>query len=116
MGTLAASFDLPSMQGYQYLATTTRHADTCCASCGSVDTAKVVQGSEYFAVASAQAMQDLFQDSSCCWCGEAGPGTGPGSGVAPMGCGACAKGRFLPKRPYDAPKWGSGALFQKEIH
>lgn len=110
---LAASVEIPD--GYAYLATTTRYADTCCASCGSVDTAKVVQGTDYYAVASAQAMQDLFQDGSCCWCGEAGSGTGLASGVAPMGCGACARGRFIQKRPYDAPVSGSGALFEREI-
>jgi len=112
---LAAAVSLPVTEGYEYLATTTRYGDTCCASCGSVDTARVVQGTEYFAVASAQAMQDSFQDGSCCWCGKAGAGTGRTSGVAPMGCGTCARGRFIQKRPYDAPMWGSGKLFQKEI-
>jgi len=111
----AAAVDLPPTEGYEYLATTTRYGNTCCASCGNLDTAKVVQGTEYFAVASAQAMQDEFAKGSCCWCGEAGHGTGLASGVAPMGCGTCAKGRFIQKKPYDSPMWGSGALFEKEI-
>ena len=30
--------------GYDHLATTTRYGDTCCASCGSIDTARLVAG------------------------------------------------------------------------
>eukprot|EP00439_Symbiodinium_sp_Y106_P060334 s995_g8.t3 len=44
--------------GYQHLATTTRYGDTCCASCGSIDTARLVRGTGFYAVASAESMQD----------------------------------------------------------
>mmetsp|Transcript_93803 Transcript_93803/g.235516 ORF Transcript_93803/g.235516 Transcript_93803/m.235516 type:complete len:269 (-) Transcript_93803:452-1258(-) len=110
-----AAVDYAAMHGHEYLATTTRYADTCCASCGKVDTAALVAGTSYYAVASAQAMQNLFAQGSCCWCGAAGAGCGHGSGTAPMGCSACARARFLPKRPYESPVWGSGRLFEKDI-
>lgn len=106
---------MQSVAGYEYMATTTRYGNTCCASCGSLDTARVVQGTEYYAVASAQAMQDHFAAGSCCWCGQAGSQCGLGSGVAPMGCGGCARGRFIKKRPYDAPMWAGDDIFEKEI-
>jgi len=110
-----ASVDTSAMYGHEYLATTTQYADTCCASCGKMDTASLVAGTGYYAVASAQAMQSYFHAGSCCWCGEAGAGCGHGSGTAPMGCSACAKGRFVPKRPYPQPVWGDHEIFHKEI-
>ena len=42
--------------GYEHLATTTRYGNTCCASCGNVDTARLVNGTGFYAVAAAQSM------------------------------------------------------------
>jgi len=107
-----------STYGYEHLATTTRYLDTCCASCGKMDTAALVAGTNYFAVASAQAMQNMFggRSGECCWCGQAGPGCGQGTGTVGMGCSACAKGRFIKKLPYDAPVGAGGGLFEKEFN
>ncbi|OLQ02037.1 N-acyl-aromatic-L-amino acid amidohydrolase (carboxylate-forming) [Symbiodinium microadriaticum] len=82
--------------GYEHLATTTRYGDTCCASCGSIDTAKLVRGTGFYAVASAESMQD--------------------HGIG-MGCLSCAKGKFLPAHPFSYPLWaqpGAG-IFEREI-
>lgn len=104
--------DEVSALGFEYLATTTVYANTCCASCGGVDTAALVAGTDYYAVASAQAMQSVFPGGECCWCGQAGGG----SGAAPMGCKSCATGRFLRKRPYGAHVMqANDALFEREI-
>jgi len=101
--------------GFDYLATTTIYADTDRASCGSLDTAAVVRGTGYYAVASAQAMQNSFPNGgSCCWCGQAG--STQGTGTAPMGCMSCARGRFLPRRPYDAPLSPGHSLFAQEVN
>mmetsp|Transcript_113980 Transcript_113980/g.317071 ORF Transcript_113980/g.317071 Transcript_113980/m.317071 type:complete len:340 (+) Transcript_113980:2-1021(+) len=67
--------------GFEYVATTTVYADTDRASCGSLDTAAVVSGTGYYAVASAQAMQSMFPGGGCCWCGQAGSSCGHGSGL-----------------------------------
>mmetsp|Transcript_56125 Transcript_56125/g.119498 ORF Transcript_56125/g.119498 Transcript_56125/m.119498 type:complete len:352 (+) Transcript_56125:138-1193(+) len=114
---LAAGVPRHIWQGHEYLATTTYYADTCCGSCGRLDTARLVQGTDYYAVASAEAMQSHFGLGNCCWCGESSQGCGHGSGTAPMGCTACARGRFLPHRPYSqsAPSTGHH-LFQKEFN
>lgn len=109
------SYDASTMYGHEYLATTTQYADTCCASCGKLDTGALVAGTGYYAVASAQAMQNYFHSGSCCWCGNAGDSCGHGSGTAPMGCSACAKGRFMRKRPYPQPVRGDSEIFHKEI-
>lgn len=114
----AASLGTASMYGHEYIATTTQYANTCCASCGAVDTAALVAGTDYYAVASAQAMQNLFHGEigDCCWCGKAGPGCGHHTGTAPMGCTACAKGRFIRKLPYQAPMDLHEPLFHKEFN
>merc|ERR1719291_958004 len=104
------------MHGHEYLATTTQYANTDIASCGKIDTIKAVAGTGFYAVASAQAMQDHFPGGSCCWCGASGSDNSHGTGVAPMGCMQCAKGRFIRKRPYNQPVWVDHALFHKEIH
>eukprot|EP00429_Kryptoperidinium_foliaceum_P018227 CAMPEP_0176046074 /NCGR_PEP_ID=MMETSP0120_2-20121206/22876_1 /TAXON_ID=160619 /ORGANISM="Kryptoperidinium foliaceum, Strain CCMP 1326" /LENGTH=247 /DNA_ID=CAMNT_0017379485 /DNA_START=44 /DNA_END=787 /DNA_ORIENTATION=- len=101
--------------GYEYLATTTVYADTDIASCGRLDTRAVVAGTGYYAVASAQAMQNHFPQGACCWCGSAGHFTGHSTGTAPMGCMSCAKGRFLKKRPYAAPMNADSHIFEKEF-
>ncbi len=111
-----AMTDLASMYGQEYLATTTQYANTCCASCGSLDTAALVKGTDYHAVASAQAMQNAFGGKGDYWCGKAGASCGHSSGTAPMGCANCAKGRFIKKLPYSAPMSGDEQLFQKEFH
>merc|ERR1719336_801205 len=104
------------MHGYEYLATTTRYGNTCCSSCGTMDTAKLVAGTDYYSVASAESMQSLFSEyGSCCWCGKAGPSCGHGSGTAPMGCFGCAKGRFLRRQPYPGRIRASDTIFAREI-
>jgi len=102
--------------GFEYVATTTVYADTDRASCGSIDTAAAVSGTGYYAVASAQAMQNMFPGGGCCWCGQAGSSCGHGSGTAPMGCMACARGRFINRRPYEAPPSHGQGLFQEEVN
>lgn len=111
----AMSIEESALFGHEYLATSTRYGNTCCASCGQLDTSGLVAGTDYYAVASAQAMQSVFASGSCCWCGAAGQACGRKSGTAPMGCTACAKGRFLPRRPYGAPFWGDASIFEREI-
>mmetsp|Transcript_182481 Transcript_182481/g.578301 ORF Transcript_182481/g.578301 Transcript_182481/m.578301 type:complete len:169 (-) Transcript_182481:249-755(-) len=83
---------------------------------GSVDTAKLVQGTDYHVVASAQAMQNHFGHGECCWCGKAEASCGHASRTAPMGCTSCAKGRFIKKLPYGAPIRGGDELFGKEFN
>lgn len=55
----ASAAGIAQAMGYEYLATTTVYADTDIASCGRLDT-KVVRGTGYYAVASAEAMQNHF--------------------------------------------------------
>jgi len=113
--TLAASVAVESdasAAGFAYVATTTQYADTATSSCGKMDTAALVAGTGYYAVASAQAMQNSFPQGGCCWCGE----STQGEGTAPMGCSSCAKGRFLPKHPYGQAAPGESALFEREIN
>mmetsp|Transcript_53536 Transcript_53536/g.174239 ORF Transcript_53536/g.174239 Transcript_53536/m.174239 type:complete len:265 (-) Transcript_53536:190-984(-) len=90
-----------STMGYAWRASTTRYGDSDAASCGGLNTAKLIAGTDYHSVASSQAMQSLFKwGASCCYCGEAAPHASS-QGVAPMGCFTCAKGRFLNERPYE---------------
>jgi len=66
---------------YKYMATTTRYGDATMSACGSLDTAKLVKGTGYYNVATAE---NMFGKS---WCGEKW-----------MGCFQCAKGKFLRSR------------------
>jgi len=105
---------LPGKMGYQNMATTTRYGNTCCASCGSIDTAKLVQGTGFFAVASAESMQaGGIGDGH--FCTHDGPGI---SGTAGMGCRSCGKGRFIAAHPMSYPMWAKPGdeIFEKEIH
>ncbi|CAE7922175.1 ACY3, partial [Symbiodinium necroappetens] len=99
--------------GYEHLATTTRYGDTCCASCGSIDTAKLVRGTGFYAVASAESMQDHgIGDGHYCT-----QDASPHRGTQGMGCLSCAKGKFLPAHPFSYPLWaqpGAG-IFEREI-
>eukprot|EP00931_Biecheleriopsis_adriatica_P100337 TRINITY_DN755_c0_g1_i1.p1 TRINITY_DN755_c0_g1~~TRINITY_DN755_c0_g1_i1.p1 ORF type:complete len:255 (+),score=53.59 TRINITY_DN755_c0_g1_i1:70-765(+) len=77
--------------GYEYIATTTRYGDQAAAACGGVNTAELVAGTDWYNVASAQAMWGGDH-----WCGKASE---EDSGTAGMGCFRCAKGRFLKAHP-----------------
>lgn len=82
--------DLPTY-GYQHWATTTQYGDSSKTACGGLDTSKLVQGTRWHNVASAQSMWHDCKDHANCWCGK----PGGGHGTAGMGCLSCAKGRFL---------------------
>ncbi|CAJ1418094.1 unnamed protein product [Effrenium voratum] len=100
--------------GYQHLATTTRYGDTCCASCGSVNTAELVQGTGFYAVASAESMQDGgIGDGHYCTHDANGH-----RGTTGMGCLSCAKGKFLPAHPFSYPLWAQPHehIFSEEIY
>mmetsp|Transcript_94349 Transcript_94349/g.185000 ORF Transcript_94349/g.185000 Transcript_94349/m.185000 type:complete len:206 (-) Transcript_94349:158-775(-) len=106
--------------GYRYVATSTRYGPSKFTSC-DMDSGALVEGTDYLAVASAQAMQNLFPggEGACvpgqCRCGRAGPGTG-GDTVAAMGCGTCARGRFFRQLPRGYKVWTppDAAIFHTE--
>mmetsp|Transcript_8192 Transcript_8192/g.23429 ORF Transcript_8192/g.23429 Transcript_8192/m.23429 type:complete len:272 (-) Transcript_8192:168-983(-) len=106
--------------GYKYLATTTHYGTNKFTAC-DMDSGALVEGTDYLAVASAQAMQNMFPggEGACgpgaCRCGAAGPGTG-GDDVAAMGCGTCGRGRFFRKLPRGFYIWTSAQepIFHKE--
>mmetsp|Transcript_20316 Transcript_20316/g.44329 ORF Transcript_20316/g.44329 Transcript_20316/m.44329 type:complete len:278 (+) Transcript_20316:253-1086(+) len=60
-----------SMHGFDYYSSTTIYGDTPMTACGSLNTVELVRGTDYFAVASAQAMQAVFPDdvwgAECRW-------------------------------------------------
>eukprot|EP00446_Apocalathium_sp_SHHI-4_P042759 CAMPEP_0177342054 /NCGR_PEP_ID=MMETSP0368-20130122/26838_1 /TAXON_ID=447022 ORGANISM="Scrippsiella hangoei-like, Strain SHHI-4" /NCGR_SAMPLE_ID=MMETSP0368 /ASSEMBLY_ACC=CAM_ASM_000363 /LENGTH=272 /DNA_ID=CAMNT_0018803395 /DNA_START=55 /DNA_END=873 /DNA_ORIENTATION=+ len=68
-----------SLNGFEYYASSTIYGDTPMTSCGSLDTRELVQGTEYFAVASAQAMQADFDTEAhgggCSWECQTASGT-----------------------------------------
>ena len=99
--------------GYDHVATTTRYGDTCCASCGSIDTGRLVRGTGFYAVASAESMQDHgIGDGHYCTKDASSHG-----GTQGMGCLSCAKGKFLPAHPFSYPLWAQpgASIFQREI-
>lgn len=77
--------------GYHHWATTTMYGDAPRAACGGIDTHRLVAGTRYHSVASAQSMWRNCNGNGACWCGS----PGGGSGTTGMGCLSCAKGRFL---------------------
>lgn len=85
-----SSSDFP-LYGYHHWATTTMYGDAPRSACGGIDTHRLVQGTRYHNVASAQSMWRNCNGNGACWCGQAGGG----SGTTGMGCLSCAKGRFL---------------------
>lgn len=95
----------PRAHGFRFMATSTRYGTNPHTSCG-LDSAALVQGTDYLAVASAQAMQD-----GCCWCNR----NGGGGATASMGCGACGKGRFIRQLPRGFHVWtpSDAEIFQK---
>mmetsp|Transcript_28725 Transcript_28725/g.95399 ORF Transcript_28725/g.95399 Transcript_28725/m.95399 type:complete len:276 (-) Transcript_28725:254-1081(-) len=109
--------------GYGYMATTTRYGTNPFTAC-DMDSGALVEGTDYLSVASAQAMQDLFPGGlgACepghCRCGKAGPGTGPDSPTAAMGCGTCGRGRFVRQlpRPYTIWTPEDAEIFTKEYN
>jgi len=109
-----SSESLPGKMGYPHMATTTRYGDTCCASCGSINTAKLVQGTNFYAVAAAESMQrGGIGDGH--FCTHDGSGDG---GTVGMGCGSCGKGRFIASHPMDYPLWAQPGeeIFENEIN
>lgn len=104
----------PRKSGFEYLATTTRYGHTSLTSCGGLDTIKIVKDTGYYAVASAQSMQGDFENAVAGWCGKNGAGSG---GTAPMGCGACGKGRFIYGHPQSYPLYvkPDDDIFHQEI-
>jgi len=99
--------------GYDNLATSTRYGDTCCASCGSVNTAELVKGTGFYAVAAAESMQaNGIGDGH--YCTSSGPSKG---GTTGMGCLSCARGKFLKAHPFSYPLWAQpqDAIFEKEL-
>lgn len=105
---------LPGKMGYHHMATTTRYGDTCCASCGSINTAKLVQGTNFYAVAAAESMQGGGIGDGH-FCTHDGSGRG---GTVGMGCMSCGKGRFIASHPMSYPLWAQPGdeIFKKEIH
>eukprot|EP00439_Symbiodinium_sp_Y106_P024926 s2142_g3.t1 len=95
----------PRAHGFRFMATSTRYGTNPHTSCG-LDSAALVQGTDYLAVASAQAMQD-----GCCWCNR----NGGGGATASMGCGSCGKGRFIRQLPRGFHVWtpADAEIFQK---
>ncbi|CAK9060874.1 unnamed protein product [Durusdinium trenchii] len=87
--------------GYEHLATTTRYGNTCCASCGNVDTARLVNGTGFYAVAAAQSMQTGGRGDGH-YCTSSATSR---NGTVGMGCLSCAKGRFLKAHPFLYPLW-----------
>lgn len=79
----------PRLKSHRYMATTTRYGNNSATSC-ELDSRQLVLGTEYYAVASSQAMQD-----GCCNCNL----NGGGGETASLGCGSCARGRFIPIMP-----------------
>jgi len=63
-------------------------------SCGGMSTEQLVEGTGYYQVASAQAMQG----GDCCWCGK-GKNSVTHQGTVQMGCFTCAKGVFIDRGP-----------------
>mmetsp|Transcript_38718 Transcript_38718/g.97317 ORF Transcript_38718/g.97317 Transcript_38718/m.97317 type:complete len:280 (-) Transcript_38718:224-1063(-) len=54
--------------GYEHTASSTQYGHTPATACGGVDTSKLVEGTDYFAVASAQAMQPVYTSyGGCGW-------------------------------------------------
>ncbi|CAK9026191.1 unnamed protein product [Durusdinium trenchii] len=99
--------------GYDHLATSTRYGNTCCASCGSVNTAELVKGTGFYAVASAESMQaDGIGDGHYC---TSSPHTS--RGTTGMGCLSCARGKFLKAHPFSYPLWAQPGdeIFSKEL-
>jgi len=88
--TLEDAEQMPKF-GYQHFATTTTYGDSSKTACGGMDTAKLVAGTPYHNVASAQSMWLNCKDHGNCWCSK----DGGGGGTVGMGCLSCAKGRFL---------------------
>jgi len=114
---VGAAYDPPPAPGnYSFMATSTRYGLNQFTSC-DMDSGKLVQGTDYLPVASAQAMQNMFPggEGACCRCGVAGPGT-DGSQTAGMGCGTCAKGRFIRQLPRGYYIWTpeESEIFHKE--
>ena len=111
--TLRKLHDIMHSMGYDHLATSTRYGDTCCASCGSVNTRELVKGTGFYAVASAESMQaNGIGDGHYCT-------SSPHSqrGTTGMGCLSCARGKFLKAHPFSYPLWAGPRddIFSKEI-
>ena len=85
----------PHPRHYRFMATSTRYGTNPHTACG-LDSAALVHGTGYLAVASAQAMQD-----GCCRCNR----NGGGGHTASMGCGSCGKGRFVRQLPRGFKIW-----------
>ncbi|CAJ1340147.1 unnamed protein product [Effrenium voratum] len=96
----------PHVDGYRYLATSTRYGTNPQTACG-LDSGALVQGTDYLAVATAQAMQD-----GCCRCNRGGGG----GQTASLGCGSCGRGRFIRQLPRGFHIWTpkDKAIFHKE--
>ena len=80
-------------------------------SCGSLNTAELVNGTGLYAVASAEAMQTggIGDGHYCTKSAQSQDGT------FGMGCLSCAKGRFLPSHPMTYPMWAQpdNPIFKK---
>lgn len=96
----------PHPRGYQYMATSTRYGFNHITGC-MLDSQALVQGTDYIAVAAASAMHS---SGKLCW------KKGGGGGSASMGCGSCAKGRFIRQLPRGFKIWTpkSKPIFNKE--
>lgn len=96
----------PRPQGYQYMATSSRYGFNHITGC-MLDSRAVVAGTDYIAVAAASSMHS---QGKLCW------KNGGGNGAASMGCGSCAKGRFIRKLPRGYQIWTpkSKPIFHKE--
>ncbi|CAE7360526.1 unnamed protein product [Symbiodinium natans] len=96
----------PHPRHYRFMATSTRYGTNPQTACG-LDSAALVKGTHYLAVASAQAMQD-----GCCRCNR----NGGGGGTAGLGCGSCGKGKFVRQLPRGFKIWTpeSAKIFHTE--
>jgi len=91
---------------HRFMATSTQYGTNPHTAC-LLDSAAVVAGTEYLAVASAESMQD-----GCCVCNN----NGGGGHTASMGCGDCARGRFIRRLPRGFHIWThlDEEIFHKE--
>ncbi|CAE8635861.1 unnamed protein product [Polarella glacialis] len=105
---------MPRKMGYHHLATTTRYGDTCCASCGRMNTGALFERTKHHVVATAESMQGGGIGDGH-YCTKDGSSRG---GTVGMGCKSCGKGRFIAAHPMDYPLWAQPGdeIFEKEIH
>eukprot|EP00931_Biecheleriopsis_adriatica_P066585 TRINITY_DN40907_c0_g1_i1.p1 TRINITY_DN40907_c0_g1~~TRINITY_DN40907_c0_g1_i1.p1 ORF type:complete len:245 (-),score=36.50 TRINITY_DN40907_c0_g1_i1:201-935(-) len=96
----------PHPRSHRYMATTTRYGYNHITGC-MLDSHDLVAGTDYIAVAAASSMHG---GGTLCW------KKGGGGASASMGCGSCAKGKFIRQLPRGFKIWTpeSTPIFHKE--